>query len=126
MGLAGSMAREMMREIENKSKEFYEFVLPPVDMHLDGDVLILQADMPGFEKKDIKLSLRGRILGIKASRDTKKEHDMICNQRPDIIDKRVRLPVHPAEEAVTPARYTDGILTVTIPIRKDGTDITIE
>jgi len=26
------MAKEVMREIGNKSREFYEFVLPPVDM----------------------------------------------------------------------------------------------
>ena len=114
MGLAGSMAREMIREIENKSKEFYEFVLPPVDMYLDGDVLVLQADMPGFEKKDVKISLKGRILDIKACKEAKKGHDMICNQRPDVIDKRIRLPVRPAEDSATSAKYEGGILTVTI------------
>ncbi len=126
MGLAGSMAREMIREIENKSKEFYEFVLPPVDMHLDGDVLVLQADMPGFEKKEVKISLKGRILDIKACKEAKKGHDMICNQRPDVIDKRIRLPVRPAEDSATSAKYEDGILTVTISVQKDGTDITVE
>jgi len=32
MGLVKSMAKEMMREIGNKSREFYEFVLEK-DMH---------------------------------------------------------------------------------------------
>ena len=34
MGLAKSMAKEVIREIGNKSREFYEFILPPVDMYL--------------------------------------------------------------------------------------------
>ena len=66
MELVKSMAKEMMKEIGNKSREFFEFVLPPVDMHLHEDKLTLLIDMPGFEKKDIKLSLDGNILSIQA------------------------------------------------------------
>ena len=62
MGLVKYMAKEMMREIGNKSREFYEFVLPPVDMKIDDKKLTVIIDMPGFEKKDIKLSINGNIL----------------------------------------------------------------
>ena len=65
MGLVKSMAKEMIKEIGNKSREFYEFVLPPVDMYLDNDKLTLVADLPGFAKKDIKLSLDGNMKKIK-------------------------------------------------------------
>ena len=34
MGLVKSMAGEMIREIGSKSRKFYEFVLPPTDMHV--------------------------------------------------------------------------------------------
>ncbi len=51
MGLVKSMAKEMMREIGNKSREFYEFVLPPVDMIIDDKKLTVVIDMPGFDKK---------------------------------------------------------------------------
>ena len=40
-----------MKEIGNKSREFYEFVLPPVDMHLNESNLTVTIDIPGFEKK---------------------------------------------------------------------------
>ena len=56
MGLVKYMAKEMMREIGNKSREFYEFVLPPVDMIIDDKELTVVIDMPGFDKKDINLS----------------------------------------------------------------------
>ena len=129
MGLVKSMAKEMMKEIGNKSREFYEFVLPPVDMHLDDYKLTLLIDIPGFEKKDIKLSLNGNILSIQACKEIPDEkHNMICNQRPNIIDKKMRLPVEikEGEESVSSAKYDKGVLTVTIPVEKHGKDIVIE
>lgn len=130
MGLVKSMAKEMMKEIGNKSREFYEFVLPPVDMYLDDTKITLVIDMPGFEKKDIKISLNGNILSIQACKEisNEKEHNIICNQRPNIIDKKIRLPVDVNDEndAVSSAKYSQGVLTITIPVYKHGKDIKIE
>jgi len=131
MGLVNSMAKEMIKEIGNKSREFYEFVLPPVDMHLEDDKLTLLIDIPGFQKDDIKLSLNRNILSIQACKEKisdEKKHNMICNQRPSVIDKKIRLPIHlkEGEEDVTSAKYEQGVLTLIIPITKKGKDISIE
>ena len=130
MGLVKSVAKEMIKEIGNKSREFYEFVLPPVDMYLDEDKLTLLIDIPGFEKKDIKLSLDENILSIQACKQISDEpnHKLICNQRPNIIDKKIRLPVDVKDEdgAVSSAKYLQGVLTVTISVQKHGKDIKIE
>jgi len=118
----------MVKEIGNKSREFYEFVLPPVDMHLDNDKLTLLIDLPGFAKKDIKLSLDGNIITIQACKEItdEKNHNIICNQRPNIIDKKIRLPVEVEDEKVNSAKYEDGILTVIIPVKKYGKNISVE
>jgi len=129
MGLVKSMAKEMMKEIGNKSREFYEFVLPPVDMHLDEEKLTLLIDIPGFEKKDIKISLDGNIISIQACKEISDEpnHKLICNQRPNIIDKKIRLPVDVKDEDVdSSAKYSQGVLTITIPVQKHGKNIKIE
>ena len=128
MGLVKSMAKEMIKEIGNKSREFYEFVLPPVDMYLDNEKLTLLIDLPGFAKKDIKLSLDGNILSIQARKEIsdEKNHNIICNQRPNIIDKKMRLPIDLRETEVSSAKYEHGVLTVTIPVKKHGKDISIE
>jgi len=68
MGLVRYMAKEMMREIGNKSREFYEFVLPPIDMEIHDDELTIIIDIPGFEKNDIKLSINRNILSINAEK----------------------------------------------------------
>ena len=130
MGLVKSMAKEMMKEIGNKSREFYEFVLPPVDMYLDNEKLTLLIDLPGFIKKDIKLSLEGNILSIQASKEMsdEKNHSIICKQRPNIIAKKMKLPIDfsDAEEGVSSAKYEQGVLTITIPVKKHGKNISIE
>ena len=88
------LVKEVMKEIGNKSREFYEFVLPPIDMYLNEDNLKVVIDIPGFAKKDIELTLCGDILSIKAQKTIEKESEsLISNQRPNVIDKKIRLPI---------------------------------
>ena len=54
MGLVRYMAKEVMKEIGNKSREFYEFVLPPIDIQLENENLVVNVDLPGCDKKDMK------------------------------------------------------------------------
>jgi len=130
MGLVRHMAKEVMREIGNKSREFYEFVLPPVDMHLENNNLVITVDIPGFNKDDIKLTIHGNILSIKAEKkiNTNSNDKIICNQRPNIIDKKIRLPIKikEGEEKVNSAKYADGVLTIKIPTSTTGKPISIE
>lgn len=121
------MVKEVMREIGNKSREFYEFVLPPVDMILQNDSLLVSIDMPGFDKKEIKLRLNGNILSIVATREDDVEGTVIWRQRPRSIDKKIRLPIQVKddEDPAASAKYSDGVLTLTIPT-KTGKNITIE
>ena len=127
MGLVRYMAKEVLKEIGNKSREFYEFILPPVDMQLESDNLIVTIDMPGFDKKDIKLKIHGNILSINAKRETDHDGTIIWHQRPHVIDKKIRLPidVKEGEDAIGSAKYLHGVLTLKIPA-KSGKDITIE
>jgi len=124
------LVKEVIKEIGNKSREFYEFVLPPIDMYLNENSLKVVIDIPGFAKDDIKLTLCGDILSIKAQKiaDEKESKTLISNQRPNVIDKKVRLPVDikQGEEKIESAKYESGILTLIIPVTKKGKDISIE
>ena len=124
------LVKDVIKEIGNKSREFYEFVLPPIDMYLNDENLKIVIDIPGFTKKEIELSLCGDILSINAKKtiDEKELESLISNQRPNVIDKKIRLPVEikQGEEKIESAKYENGILTLIIPITKKGKDITIE
>ena len=122
--------KEMMKEIGNKSREFYEFVLPPIDMHLTDENLKVLIDIPGFVKEDIKLTLCGNILSIKAKKIMNEEDSktLISNQRPNMINKKIRLPIEikEGEEKIESAKYEDGVLVLVIPVTKKSKNITIE
>ena len=124
------LMKEMIKEIGNKSREFYEFVLPPIDMHLTDENLKVIIDIPGFSKKDIKLTLCGDILSIKAKKvmDEKDSKTLISNQRPNMINKKIRLPIEikEGEEKIESAKYEDGVLMLVIPVTKKLKNITIE
>ncbi len=130
MGLIKHMAKEAIREIGNKSREFYEFVLPPVDMRLEDNNLIVTIDIPGFNKEDIKLTIHRNVLSINAEKKEKDNvrDEIICKQRPNVIDKRIRLPIRikEGEEKVDSAKYDNGVLTIKIPFNNRGKKISID
>jgi HSP20 family protein len=122
------MAKEVMKEINNKSKEFYEFILPPVDMVEDGNDLLVTIDLPGFNKNEITLRINKNILSIKANKtDNEYRGTIYYKQRPTEIDKKILLPfsVDDDDEITGTANYTDGIITLRIPSKNLGNRIQI-
>ena len=128
MGLIKHMAKEFFKEVDDKSREFFEFVLPPIDLHEKNGNLIVTVDIPGFDKNDIKVSMNGNVLSINAEKKDGKNGRVIMKQRPRIIDKKMRLPitVKEGEERVNSAKYSDGVLIIEIPITKKGKKISLD
>ena len=128
MGLVKHVAKEFFKEVDDKSREFFEFVLPPIDLHEENDNLIVTVDIPGFVKNDIKVSMNGNVLSINAEKKDAVNGRTIMKQRPRVIDKKMRLPitVKEGEEKVNSAKYTDGVLTIQIPITKNGKEISLD
>lgn len=127
MGFGYFMVKEVMKEIGNKSREFYEFILPPVDIILQNESLTVMIDMPGFDKKEMKIRLNGNILSINAKRENEIEGTTVWRQRPCSIDKKIRLPIEVKddEDPAASAKYQDGVLSLSIPI-KIGKTVPIE
>ena len=128
MGLVKHVAKEFFKEIDAKSREFFEFVLPPIDLHEENDNLVVTVDIPGFDKSYIKVSMNGNVLSINAEKKDDKNGRIIMKQRPRVIDKKMRLPmtVKEGEEKVNSAKYVDGVLTIEIPITKKGKEISLD
>lgn len=119
MGLAKYMAKEIMKEIGNKSREFFEFVVPPVDIVEDGNELVIVADLAGFDKKNINLKINDSVLTISATREPV-EHagTSYWKQRPLKVEKKIHLPIKikEGEEALGKATYEKGVLEIRIPV----------
>jgi len=117
------MAKEVMKELGNRSREFYEFVMPAIDMVEDGNDLIIMIDLPGFAKKDIKLRIIENILSINAKKEPEENLGTVYyRHRPIRLDKKVVLPISVNDDGkvVGTAKYTDGVVTLRIPIPKSS------
>ena len=126
MGFGQYMAKELMRELGNKSREFYEFVMPALDMYEDSSDLVILIDLPGFSKQDISLRILDNVLTISAKRQ-KDEYtntgNIYIRQRPLHINKKVPLPIRVTEEdqVLGSATYVEGAVTLRIPIPRYNT-----
>ena len=115
------MAKEFMKELGNRSKEFYEFIMPAIDMVEDGNDLMIIIDLPGFAKKDIKLRIVGNLLSINARRELEENMGTVYyRQRPSVIEKKIILPISVSDDddakIVGTAKYVDGVVTLRMPI----------
>ena len=123
MGIGQYMAKEVMRELGNRSKEFYEFIMPAIDIVEDGNDLLIIIDLPGFAKKDIKLRIVGDVLSINAKREPEENIGTVYyRQRPSVIEKKITLPISVSddEKVVGTANYVDGVVTLRVPIPMSG------
>jgi HSP20 family protein len=122
MGIAQYMVKEIMKELSNRSREFYEFVLPPIDIIEDANDLVVTIDLPGFAKRDIKLRIAGNVLSVSAKREEVENVGTVYSRhRPIQIDKKIPLPISVGdddddEQIRGTAIYQDGVVTLRIPI----------
>ena len=121
MGIGQYMVKEIMKEWSNRSREFYEFVLPPIDIIEDANDLVVTIDLPGFAKRDIKLRITGNVLSVSAKREEMENVGTVYSRhRPIQIDKKIPLPISVGEDDDEQIRgtaiYQDGVVTLRIPI----------
>lgn len=101
-----------------------------VDVRDRGDAFVVTADLPGFEKEDIEVTLADRTLRIEAEHDAavSTEGEYVRRERRhESASRSVRLPEAVAEEGIE-AAHSNGVLTVTLPKQdaEGGTQIDIE
>ena len=120
---------ELTEELRKRSRLFFEFVLPAIDMVEENNDLVIRIDLPGFSKENINLRIVEDILTINAKRDEKEEEEQqrhigtqYYRQRPININRKVVLPLSTSdgEKVVGTAVYEDGVVTLRIPIPKSG------
>ena len=90
-------------------------------MEKDGN-LVLRAEIPGVEQKDIEVQLDGNVLTLKGERKLEHQEDRNNYYRTErysgTFARSFKLPETVDRDKIK-ADYRDGILTVTIPHRPE-------
>lgn len=91
---------------------------PAIDLYDQKDRLVVKAELPGIEKKDVKVSVDGDILSIKGEvnqeQETKDKDYYYSERTYGSFYRTVALPVAVQKDKVK-ASYRDGILTIDLP-----------
>jgi len=106
-----------MKNINNRAKEIMTFMYPPVTMYEDDGYIGIEADLPGFSREDIKVTLEKNAIVIRADREIKPEGTVFENQRPEKVFKRMSLPMEVDTEQDFTAKYDNGVLSLKIPVK---------
>ena len=121
------------REIDAFEKSFFQNPFgffgsdPLVEFRTDitdnGDHYLLEADLPGFEKKDINLDINGDLLTIRAERhseheETDKKNKYIRCERSYGAYSR-QFDITGVDREGIRAKYENGVLKLTLPKQKE-------
>jgi HSP20 family protein len=96
-----------------------------VDVREDADHVYVEAELPGFTKEDVQITLEKSTLTITAERrsngkegDGKKSDWLLRERRYNRVQRSFTLPRTVNEQSVK-ANLTDGVLTITLDKREE-------
>lgn len=101
--------------------------LPKVDIWEDKDKFVVEAELPGVEKKDIDVNVTGQLLTIRAVLNKKQESKDKNYYRAERsygeFVRSVRLP-NDIETKNIKASFKNGVLEIQLPKTKEAKDKT--
>jgi HSP20 family protein len=95
-----------------------------VDVREDADHIYVEAELPGFKKEDVNITLENNTLTISAEREEKQEQGngngqmLLHERRYTRFQRSFTLPPTVDEQSVN-AKLQDGVLTITLNKREE-------
>ena len=97
----------------------YSSRVPAVDVEETPSEFIIKAEMPGFDEKNVKITVDKHVLHITGTVDEKEDEKdgkkyLIRERRHESFERSFSLPDGLDESAIS-AKFENGILSVTLP-----------
>lgn len=119
---------ELQKEIDRLFGEFmrplrteFEFY-PKVDAYETEDKVVLELEVPGVKKDELKISVEDGVLRIvgekKTERDEKGRNYRIVERSFGKFERAFIIPDYVDMKNIT-AKYSDGVLTLEMPKKKE-------
>jgi HSP20 family protein len=95
---------------------------PAIESYIEGDKLVVRADLPGIDPKNVEITVTGDLLTIKGSRDDKreeKERNFVFKEVSyGSFERSITLPAGIKADDIK-ASYKDGVLELTAPAPRE-------
>lgn len=96
---------------------------PEVDIHETEDELVLEADLPGIEEKDLDIRVENNMLTVRGERKFEKkvneENYLRVERAYGSFSRSFSLP-HTINAEAIKAEYRNGVLTIHVPKREEA------
>src|SRR6516162_7592168 len=111
------------RPAPSGSAEPASTLAPNVDIRENDKEIIVEAELPGIEEKDIQVTVRDGVLSLKgekkSERDEKKDTYHVIERSYGSFERSFALP-DSADEAQIKADFSKGVLRVVVPKRAEA------
>jgi len=95
---------------------------PPIESIVEGNKLVIRADLPGIDPKNVEVTVAGDTLNIRGSREEKHETNKPNYIRREVsygsFERSIELP-HGIKADDFKANYADGVLELTAAMPKE-------
>ena len=103
------------------TNEFEKSWTPALDIEEKEGTYVVKADLPGVKKKDIHIELKNHVLTLRGERHNERKETENGFQRYErtfgSFERRFAVPEGVTEKDIH-AKYTNGVLELTIPVPK--------
>ncbi|WP_136191841.1 Hsp20/alpha crystallin family protein [Actinomyces procaprae] len=100
----------------------------PLDLYREGETFVARIDLPGVDPATIDVDVEERTLTVRAERPATEGADVqwLAHERPTgTFARQLTLGYGLALDRIS-AQYTDGVLTLTIPVAEEARPRKIE
>ena len=118
---------DMLNLFRDFERDFFGGEMPvntfKTDIRDEADKYVLEAEMPGFDKSDVKIDIEGDYLTLSAERSNEKEESgkgYIRRERSFGSFKR-SFNIEDVDSEKIAAKYENGILTLDLPKKGEKT-----
>lgn len=103
--------------------QFFNVWVPPLDLYEEKENFVVKLEVPGMKKDDFEIAMHENVLSISGERKFEEKREKSSSYRSERFEGRFQrsmtLPKAVQADKVK-ATYTDGILTVTLPIAEEA------
>ena len=114
--------RDMDRWLNTVLREAPNASVMPLDLYRDGESFVAKIDLPGVDPSTIDIDVQDRTLTIRAERGTENRdgQQWLSRERPTgTFARQLTMGTGVALDRID-ATYTDGVLTLTIPVAEEA------
>jgi len=115
--------RATQRSASEQQQEIAPSWAPAVDIYEQGTDIVLKAELPGVDPKDVDIRLENNVLSLRGHRqlegEVKRESYHQVERSYGAFSRSFTLPTV-VDQAAIKAEFKDGLLQVTLPKREEA------